>query len=223
MLKVFLVELQTETPSSAADYLTAEANITVVEHVHSETEAIASLHRCQLNRQLPDVLLLKSAFTTQYTLFLIRYIRYQLQGLRTLLMVNLDDEVMLARLMQLGIEGCVSLDIEKQDFISAVRSVAQGYSYVDSRAIQRSLSKLTARSNTAENIDRANIQTKLSKLSSREQEVLFLLSDGKTNQEIARALYIAEKTVKNHITSIFKKLKITSRTQAALLVQQMTG
>lgn len=63
------------------------------------------------------------------------------------------------------------------------------------------------------------VDKQLSQLSSREIEVLQLIAQGGSNQEIGKQLFIAEKTVKNHITRIFKKLEIKNRTQAAIIAR----
>lgn len=85
---------------------------------------------------------------------------------------------------------------------------------------QQKLNGIDAKSDRG-NQPHLSVNVQLSQLSSREIEVIKLIAQGNSNQEIGRALYITEKTVKNHITRIFRKLDIKNRTQAAILARNI--
>ena len=94
----------------------------------------------------------------------------------------------------------------------AIRAVNKGHTYMGSGLLEKMLHK----SPQAKTVTPA-ISNQLAELSPREREVLKLIAQGLNNREIAKKLYISEKTVKNHVTSILSKLNLRDRTQAALL------
>jgi DNA-binding NarL/FixJ family response regulator len=110
----------------------------------------------------------------------------------------------------MGAEGYVLKDAEPSVLIDAIRSVYLGQSYIQptmTKELVREFNRLTlqAREKRGEN-----------RLTAREREVLMLIAEGMINKEIASKLYISEKTVKNHVSNIFKKLNVSDRTQAAI-------
>lgn len=121
-----------------------------------------------------------------------------------------EDREYLFKSLQSGASGYVLKDAEPSVLIDAVRNVASGETYIQSNM-------------TTELVKEFNRVTQKEKerqfetnLTSREIEVLNLIAEGLLNKEIAKKLYISEKTVKNHVSSIFKKLNVCDRTQAAI-------
>lgn len=110
----------------------------------------------------------------------------------------------------MGAEGYVLKDADPNILIEAIRSVNSGEAYIQgnmTKELIKEFKRIT--SNTKEKSEDSN-------LTSREKEVLALIAEGLINREIAKRLYISEKTVKNHVSNIFKKLNVTDRTQAAI-------
>jgi DNA-binding NarL/FixJ family response regulator len=110
----------------------------------------------------------------------------------------------------MGAEGYVLKDAEPSVLIEAIRNVNKGQSFIQpnmTRELVREFNRVTLheRDKSEEN-----------SLTSREVEVLELIAEGMINKEIAKQLYISEKTVKNHVSNIFKKLNVSDRTQAAI-------
>ena len=102
-------------------------------------------------------------------------------------------------------------DSDNKVLNEAIRSAANGKSYIQpnmARILVDEISRPRSKNNTT--------NTALALLTDREVEVLKLLSKGMLNKEIATELYISEKTVKNHVSSIFRKLEVSDRTQAAV-------
>ncbi len=120
-----------------------------------------------------------------------------------------EDVEYLTETMQLGANGYVLKDAEVSSLVKAIFKVAQGEVY-----IHPTLSELS----TTEHRKKESEIEQLAEmaLTRREFEVLKMISKGHNNKEIASELFISEKTVKNHISNIFKKIKVTDRTQAAL-------
>ena len=112
-----------------------------------------------------------------------------------------------------GARGYLLKDCEPLNLIKAIREVYLGRSYID-----LTVANILAYGNMKEEDHEKSIKDKINMLSKREYEVLVLLSEGHNNKTIGNELFISEKTVKNHITQIFKKLEVSDRVQAALFV-----
>lgn len=113
----------------------------------------------------------------------------------------------LLRAIEMGAEGYILKDSGSEELINAIEIVMSGESYIQPDMIPMLNSKMVVR-----NTDREKIKN----LTKRELEVLVLVSEGMFNKEIADKLSISERTVKNHISSIFKKIDVSDRTQAAV-------
>lgn len=118
-----------------------------------------------------------------------------------------DDQEYVTELVKAGVSAYLLKDIGADYLIETIRSVARGEVVFPPEITQKIYGEFQrmARYNPFEE-----------PLSRRELDVLMLIARGKTNKEIGDDLYISEKTVKNHITSIFRKIQVTDRTQAAL-------
>ena len=117
-----------------------------------------------------------------------------------------DDDSVLAAVLA-GARGYVLKEIDSVSLLRAIHAVAEGRSILDPAVTERALRWLRG---FATGSDRPG-----EKLSVQEERVLALVADGKTNKEIAADLGLSDKTVKNYLTSVFQKLRITRRTQAA--------
>lgn len=121
-----------------------------------------------------------------------------------------EDREYLFKSLQSGAQGYVLKDAEPSVLIDAIRNVASGETYIQSNMtteLVKEFNRVTKRERERE------FETNLT---AREVEVLNLIADGLLNKEIAKKLYISEKTVKNHVSSIFRKLNVCDRTQAAI-------
>ncbi|MDR3255012.1 MAG: response regulator transcription factor [Synergistaceae bacterium] len=123
-----------------------------------------------------------------------------------------DDEEHLAALSAIGINGYILKSSSMPDLLSALRSVNNGESYVDPKVAGKLLSSFQKRKEE---------QDVMLLLTQREKEVLFWLSQGFNNAEISAKMVLSEKTVKNHVSHLLKKLGLNDRTQAAVLAWRM--
>jgi DNA-binding NarL/FixJ family response regulator len=116
--------------------------------------------------------------------------------------------------MQLGARGYLLKDTHSDDLAAAIRAVHKGYTQMGlglmEKAIAHTLSSTPPQP--------TQLPPELAGLTAREREVLCLIATGASNREIAEALYISERTVKNHITRILSQLNLRDRTQAAMFV-----
>lgn len=136
--------------------------------------------------------------------------RIKEMGLRVkviMLTIHSDREYLLET-MNMGAAGYVLKDTGTDSLITAIRRVHEGFSYIHPSMADESATDLMAKT--------AVPDPEKDKLTRREIEVIALIADGLNNKEIADQLYISEKTVKNHVSNLFKKINVTDRTQAAI-------
>jgi DNA-binding NarL/FixJ family response regulator len=120
------------------------------------------------------------------------------------------DEEYVYELVRAGVSGYILKDVNPEILLETIFKVARGESVIDSAITTKLLMEFNRLAVGKEEKD------KLEELSERELQVLKLIAKGHTNKQIGQELYISEKTVKNHITNIFRKLQVGDRTQAAL-------
>jgi DNA-binding NarL/FixJ family response regulator len=126
-----------------------------------------------------------------------------------------DDDSVLAAVLA-GAHGYVLKEIDSAALIHAIRSVAEGQSILDPTVTERALRWLR-------DFAGGTPPPGVEKLSAQEERVLALVADGKTNKEIAAALGLSDKTVKNYLANVFQKLRITRRAQAAAFFIKRQG
>ncbi|WP_221028791.1 response regulator [Actomonas aquatica] len=131
---------------------------------------------------------------------------------RVLILTSVEDEEMVDNAIRAGAHGYLLKEINGTALIDAIRSIAAGKSILDPAITARVLSLM--RSNTP------STRTLVDSLSAQESRVLGLIAEGKTNKEVAMEMGLAEKTVKNYLSTVFEKLHVTRRTQAAALYAQ---
>lgn len=143
-----------------------------------------------------------------------------------------DDESYVFETLRKGASGYLLKDMETESLIQAIRTVMQGHAYIHPRVTGKLINQIrrmaeadaemeaaaaTAEINGDELINVRFHHTEDSPLTKREAEVLRLMSEGKSNRTIGDCLFISEKTVKNHVSSILQKMHVDDRTQAVIM------
>ena len=129
---------------------------------------------------------------------------------KVLMLTIHDDREYLFKALQMGAEGYVLKDAEPTVLVDAIRNIHKGQSFIQptmTRELVKEFNRVT--------LHEKNIRDE-NALTERESEVLGLIAEGMLNKEIAQKLFISEKTVKNHVSNIFRKLQVSDRTQAAI-------
>ena len=201
-IRVFLLDDHEIVRRGIADLLDGEADIEVVGEAGLAAEA-----RNRIPAVAPDVAILDARLPDGDGIGVCRDVRSLMPHLRCLILTSYDDnDAMLAAVMA-GASGYLLKEIRGANLVEAIRQVAAGRSLLDPAMTARLVSRL--RQPPAGD-------GRLSALTSREREILDLITEGMTNRQIGERLFLAEKTVKNHVSGLLAKLGMQSRTQAAV-------
>lgn len=132
-----------------------------------------------------------------------------------------DDETYVTHALQTGARGYLLKEMDADALIQAVKVVAEGGSYLHPKvthSLVKEYRRLASQGQASTYLmQEVEIRRPLHLLTRRECEVLQLLADGKSNRGIGEALYISEKTVKNHVSNILQKMNVNDRTQAVVV------
>ena len=185
--------------------LELENDITVVAQASNGSEAV------KLAREKkPDIILMDINMPGTNGLQAIKELKFEKNPSKIIVLTIHEDREYLFKTIQMGAEGYVLKDAEPSVLIEAIRKVYGGQSYIQSNMTKELVKEFNRV--TLHEKDRNDEHN----LTSSEIEVLELIAEGMINKEIAKQLYISEKTVKNHVSNIFKKLNVSDRTQAAI-------
>lgn len=160
-----------------------------------------------LQRVVPQILLLDIDMPKINGLDVLKKIKEKKIDLKVIILTVHNEIEYLLKAVEIGIDGYILKDSDSAQLREAIFTVISGESYIQPSMIPMLESKI---------VERNTDQAKIDLLTKRELEVLKLLSIGLYNKEIGEKLDISERTVKNHISSIFRKINVTDRTQAAV-------
>jgi DNA-binding NarL/FixJ family response regulator len=204
---VFLLDDHEVVRQGVRVLLQDQPDIEVVGEGATAAEALARVPALR-----PDVAVLDVRLPDGNGVEVCRELRSRLPGLVCIMLTSFADDEALLQAVMAGASGYLLKEVRGTSIVDAVRTVAGGASLLDPTATARLLDRLRA---DAERKD------PLGALTGQERQVLELIGDGLTNRQIGQRLFLAEKTVKNYISSIFLKLGLQRRTQAAILATQM--
>lgn len=192
--------------------LKMETDIDVVGEAVDGADAVEKCHALQ-----PDVVLMDVNMPHGGGLEATRRIRRELPGIDIVVLTIHDDNEYIAELINAGAKGYILKDVEPASVVEAIRRVHHGEAFIPSNLMVKLIDQLHVTAERFGSPVSYSRQTRSTvQLTERELEVLQLIVNGKTNREIASTLVISEKTVKNHVTNILKKLNLNDRTQAAV-------
>lgn len=161
----------------------------------------------QLTKTKPDVLLLDINMPKKNGIEVLEEIKKKHINVKVLILTVHNETEYLLRAVDIGVDGYILKDSESSELKKAINAVVSGENYIQPNLIPALNSRLISR-----DIDKDKIDL----LTKRELEVLVQVANGMFNKEIATSLNISERTVKNHISNIFKKIDVSDRTQAAV-------
>lgn len=155
----------------------------------------------------PEVLLLDINMPKKNGIEVLTEIKRKKINVKVLILTVHNEIEYLMKAIDIGVDGYILKDSESSELKRAINAVVHGESYIQPNLIPALNNRLIAR-----DVDK----DKINSLTKRELEVLVQVANGMFNKEIAIALNISERTVKNHISNIFKKIEVSDRTQAAV-------
>lgn len=179
-----------------------DGEITVVAEADNGQECLKKVRTVK-----PDIVLLDINMPVMNGIDTLEVMKKKKVKSKVIILTVHNEIEYLLRAVDIGIDGYILKDSDAQELVRAINSVYAGEKFIQPSLIPLLNSKLIAR-----DIDMQNMQ----KLSKREIEVLKLVAVGMFNKEIGKKLGISERTVKNHMSSIFKKIDSNDRTQAAI-------
>ena len=207
-IRVFLLDDHEVVRRGLKDLFDSEADFDVVGESGSARDAEARIPALR-----PDVVVLDGRLPDGSGIDVCRAVRSVDPTIRAIILTSFDDDEALFAAIMAGAAGYLLKQIVGTDFLEAVRQVADGQSLLDPAVTQRVLNRL--REGGAHDPD------ELRALTPQERHVLELVAQGMTNRQIGEQLFLAEKTVKNYVTSILSKLGMQRRTQAAVFLSKL--
>ncbi|WP_156758507.1 response regulator [Actinokineospora pegani] len=202
-MSVLLVDDHEVVRRGLRDLLDGEPDIEVVAEAGGVAEALARAGSAR-----PDVAVVDVRLPDGDGVSLCRSLRALTPAPQCLVLTAFDDEQALVEAIMAGAAGYLLKQVRGQDLVNAVREVAAGRSLLDPVTTSRVLDRMRRSAEADE----------LAGLTERERAVLELIGEGLSNREIAERLFLAEKTVKNYVTSVLSKLGMQRRTQAVAWV-----
>lgn len=146
-----------------------------------------------------------------------RRLRVSQPDCRVIALTTFDDDESVFEALRAGAVGYLLKDASSEKLVEAIRAAARGESFLQPSVTAKVIAEFTRLSNKPSERPQPLVEP----LSGRELEILSLVANGASNKEIAAALFIAEGTVKNHVTNILGKLAVRDRTQAALKAKEL--
>ncbi|WP_181764361.1 response regulator [Streptomyces albidus (ex Kaewkla and Franco 2022)] len=210
-IRVLLLDDHEVVRRGVHDLLESETDIDVVGEAGTAEQALTRGPALR-----PDVAVLDVRLPDGDGVTVCRELRSRMPELACLMLTSFDDDEALLDAIMAGAAGYVLKQIKGSDLVSAVRTVAAGQSMLDPATTARLMGSLRSPEPRREEQGEAAFAD----LSSREWDILSLIGEGMTNQEIGKRLYLSEKTVKNHISRLLAKLGVERRVQAAVLATQ---
>ena len=207
MIRVFLLDDHEIVRRGIADLLGQDGDIEIVGESASAVEAIRRIPALR-----PDVAILDARLPDGSGIDVCRQVRSIDSSIQALILTSYDDDEALFAAIMAGAAGYVLKQIRGSDLLDAVRRVSAGQSLLDPAVTARVLQ----RSRTG-----AEQPDELKSLTDQERRILEYVAQGMTNHQIAQEMFLADKTVKNYVSSMLAKLGLERRTQAAVLATRL--
>lgn len=211
MIRILIVDDQALIRDGLRSLLEAQPDLQVIGDAEHGADALDLIQALVQLSTPPDIVLLDIRMPVMDGVAATQQITTKFPDIRVLILTTFDDEEYVSQAIRCGAKGYLLKDTPSKDLAIAIRSVHEGYTYLGPGLMQKALTSPNVFAPVNEHND----------LTHREREVLALLCQGAENREIATALFISERTVKNHITNILTRLGLKNRTQAALWAQKI--
>ncbi|HVX43842.1 MAG TPA: response regulator transcription factor [Mycobacteriales bacterium] len=206
-ISIFLLDDHEVVRRGLKALLEAEDDLVVVGEASTAAEALARIPAVR-----PQVAVLDIRLPDGDGVSVCREIRSTLPQVACLMLTSFDDDNALFDAIMAGAAGYALKQIHGTDLVSAVRTISRGESLLDPRTTARMMTRLR---------EQGHRDDPVAALTDQERRVLDLIGEGLTNRQIGQQLFLAEKTVKNYVSSLLTKLGMQRRTQAAVLAARL--
>jgi len=205
VIKVLIADDHALLREGLAKILSLDEKLEIIAEASRGEEAVTLARKLR-----PDVILMDINMPGVNGIEATKIIKKEMPQIGIIALTIHDDEEYIFELVRAGASGYVLKDIQPERLIAAIKDVADGKSVIHPNITAKLLGEFNRLS------ERKLNSTRYEELTNRELDVLQLMAKGMANKDIAQSLFISEKTVKNHITNIFRKLNVEDRTQAVL-------
>jgi two-component system response regulator DevR len=202
-MRVFVVDDQEIVRRGVVDLCAAEPDIEIVGEAGTAAQA-----RTRISATQPDVVLMDMRLPDGDGIDVCRDVRSENPDIRCIILTAYDDDEAINAAVLAGASGYVLKEVRGNRLIENLRTVAAGGSLLGTSLSHRVVERIR---------DDHGSDPRLEALTARENEVLALIAEGLTNRQIGEILALAEKTVKNYVSSLLSKLGLQRRTQAAVM------
>lgn len=207
-IRLVLVDDQTLISQGLKIMLELEPDLQVIGIADNGEAAIQLIADLQ-----PDLVLMDVRMPVMDGRAATREIYQQFPEVKVLVLSTFDDDQYISDSIRAGAKGYLLKDMPSDELVQAIRLTYRGYTQLAPGLLDKLMS--TSGSNSAPGCSEA-VSPEISSLTPREQDILRLISSGATNREIAQQLYIAEGTVKTHVTHLLSRLDLRNRAQLAI-------
>ncbi|GAB1543589.1 response regulator transcription factor [Scytonema sp. NUACC21] len=211
MIRLLLVDDQVIIRQGLKSLLESKPDLQVVGDAENGQRAVDAMVALYGTSMQPDVVLMDVRMPVMDGVAATQIFSQRFPEVRVLVLTTFDDDEYVTQAMRYGARGYVLKHTPLDELATAIRVVYQGYTHMGPGLFEKAF----AFPQETVTVPSA-VPAEITKLSPREKEVLRLIAMGYSNREIAHELYISERTVRNHVTSILSQLNLRDRTQAAL-------
>jgi NarL family two-component system response regulator LiaR len=204
-IRVFLADDHTVLREATAELIDHQPDMEVVGQAGTGEDTVNLVRACK-----PDVVVMDAAMPRMNGLEATRLILFDSPDTHVLVLSAHEDADHVIPLIEAGAVGYLPKTVGLNELLNAIRSASEGISVLPPAIASVVIQYLSGKPSRDEEIQ----------LTDREKEVLGLVTEGLTNNQIAQALHLSQRTVESHLTHIFNKLNVFSRTEAALLAQK---
>jgi two-component system response regulator DevR len=207
-IRVFLLDDHEIVRRGLRGLLESEGDITVIGEAGRVADAIPAILELK-----PNVAILDGRLPDGSGIEVCREVRAADPSIKGLILTSYDDDEAMFTAILAGAAGYVLKQIDGTSLLSGIRAVVQGHSLIDPSVAVRVIDRMRN--------GQAAGPTELASLTPQEKKILSLIAEGLTNRQIGERMFLAEKTVKNHVTNVLAKLGVERRTQAAILASKL--
>jgi DNA-binding NarL/FixJ family response regulator len=210
-VRVLLVDDQTLFRAGLRTLLSTRSEVEIVGEAENGQVALDIAARTR-----PDVVLMDLKMPVLDGVSATRRLRVLLPSCKVVAVTTFEDDELVFECLRAGALGYLLKDAPIERLVEAILAASRGESVLQPSVASKVLAELSRLAGAT-----PAASSELSRLSDRERDVLRLIARGASNKEIAAALFLAEGTVKNHVTNILTKLEVSDRTQAALRAREL--